>query len=171
MNSYNNIGLDIDGVLADFRTAWCEFYPDVAPNPDNYHFDDKILEKYEIMRKAGTLDNFFLSLKPLIKPEDIPFEPKCYITARPVETRISELWLNKNGFPKKKVYTVPTGTSKVDIAKEAGVELFIDDYYKNFIELNEEGIFTYLYTAPSNLKHDVGDMRLNSLSDMVLLPQ
>lgn len=166
----HNIGLDVDGVLANFRTAWCKFYPEVVPDPDNYHFDDKILEKYELMRKAGTLDDFFLSLKPLIKPEDIPFVPKCYITARPVETRITEQWLNNNGFPRKKVYTVPTETSKVSIANEAGVEVFIDDYYKNFRELNEAGIFTYLYTARSNLKYDVGDMRLNSLSD-ILLPQ
>ena len=123
------------------------------------------------MRAAGTLEDFFLNLKPLIQPEDLPFEPRCYITARPVETRITEQWLAKIGFPKKKVYTVPSETSKVDVAKEAGVEVFIDDYYKNFKELNDGGILTYLYTARSNLKYDVGDLRLNSLKDLLLHQQ
>ena len=171
MNTLSSIGLDIDGVLADFRTTWHKLYPEIPPNPHSYHFDDEILERYELMKKAGTLDDFFLSLKPLIKPEDIPFEPKCYITARPVESKISEQWLDKIGFPKKKVFTVPCGTSKVSVANDADIEIFIDDYYKNFKELNEAGIFTYLYTARSNLKYDVGDMRLNSLKELPLLTQ
>jgi len=169
MNMLSNIGLDIDGVLADFRGAWEIFYPDLPPNPSQYHFDDKIMQRFDDMRVAGTLDNFYLSIKPLIKPEDLPFEPCCYVTARPVDSEITEQWLDKNGFPKRKVLTVPTGTSKVDIMKEAGVEIFIDDYYRNFSELNNAGIFTYLYTAPWNTGYDVGHMRLNSLKDIPLL--
>jgi hypothetical protein len=164
-----NIGLDIDGVIADFRGAWHEFYPDLPPNPSTYHFDSKIMQRFDDMRVAGTLDDFYLKIKPLIKPEDLPFEPCCYVTARPVDSKISEQWIDKNGFPKKRVLTVPTGTSKVDIMKEAGIEIFIDDYYRNFTELNNAGIFTYLYTAPWNAGYDVGHMRLNSLMDIPLL--
>jgi hypothetical protein len=165
-----NIGLDIDGVLADFRTAWFAYYSDLQPTTE-YHFDDKMFERFDLMKKAGTLDGFFLGLKPLINPEDLPFEPKCYITARPVETAVTELWLKRNGFPKKKVYTVPIRTSKVAAAKEAGIEIFVDDYYKNFKELNDAGILTYLYSVTSNLKYDVGELRLNSLKDILLLQQ
>ena len=163
------IGLDIDGVIADFMLAWHELYPEIPRDPDRYDFDENIMQRFDDMRKAGTLDNFYLGIKPLIKPEDLPFEPLCYVTARPVDTKITKQWLNTHGFPKKKVITVPTGTSKVDAMKKTGIEIFVDDYYRNFNELNNAGIFTYLYSAPWNIKHDVGHMRINLLNDIPLL--
>jgi len=169
MNTHGNIGLDIDGVLADFTMAWHNLYPEIPSNPNTYYFDKKIMQRFEDMREAGTLDEFYLNIEPLIDPKDLPFEPKCYVTARPVDTEITEQWLDVFGFPKKKVITVPTGTSKVEVMKEAGVEIFIDDYYRNFKELNDAGIFTYLYSAPWNTEYDVGYMRLNSLKDLPLL--
>jgi len=163
------IGLDIDGVIADFTHAWNAVYPEITAEPNSYFFDRQIMKRFDDMRKAGTLDDFYLNIEPLIKPEDLPFEPRCYVTARPVDTKITEEWLDKNGFPKKKVLTVPTGTTKVEIMKEAGIEIFIDDFYDNFVELNKAGIFTYLYSAPWNMRYDVGHMRLNSLKDLPLL--
>lgn len=163
------IGLDIDGVIADFMLAWHELHPEIPRDPNRYDFDKNIMKRFGEMREAGTLNDFYLKIKPLIKPEDLPFKPKCYVTARPVETWVTEQWLATCGFPKKRVFTVPTGTSKVDVMKEAGIEIFIDDYYRNFVELNEAGIFTYLYTAPWNIMYDVGEMRLNSLNDILLL--
>lgn len=163
------IGLDIDGVIANFTKAWNVLYPEIEIYPTNYFFDRNIMKRFDNMKKAGTLDNFYLNLEPLIKPEDLPFEPKCYVTARPVDTKITEQWLDMLGFPKKKVLTIPTGTSKVKIIKDAGIEIFIDDFYDNFVELNKAGIFTYLYSAPWNQKYNVGHMRLNSLKDLPLL--
>ena len=127
----DNIGLDIDGVLADFRSAWHEYYPDLPPQPSVYHFDDKIMQRFIDMREADTLNDFFLKLKPLLKPEDIPFDPCCYVTARPVPTEISEQWLGMHGFPKKKVITVPFRSTKVEVMEEAGIEIFVDDFYDN----------------------------------------
>ena len=101
------IGLDIDGVIADFTTAWNAVYPEIEIHPNSYFFDRHIMQRFNDMREAGTLDDFYLNIKPLIKPEDLPFEPKCYVTARPVDTKITEEWLDKNRFPKKKVLTVP----------------------------------------------------------------
>ena len=43
------------------------------------------------------------------------------------------------------------------------------NFYDNFKDLNDAGITTYLYTAPWNIMHDVGDLRLNSLKDIMLL--
>ena len=166
MNSYNKIGLDIDGVIADFTKAWHNLYPEISATPNTYYFDKKIMQRFDDMREAGTLDDFYLNLEPLIDPKDLPFEPKCYVTARPVDTKITEEWLEKHGFPKKKVITVPTGTSKVKVMRDAGIELFIDDYYKNFVELNSAGITTYLYSAPWNMEYDVGHMRIFSLNDI-----
>jgi uncharacterized HAD superfamily protein len=102
-------------------------------------------------------------------PEDLPFEPHCYITSRPVSKEVSEAWLDKHHFPAKPVYSIDVRTSKVQVAKDAGVEIFVDDAFENFVELNNGGIFTYLYSAPWNQKHDVGHMRINSLKDIPLL--
>jgi len=163
------IGLDIDGVLADFMLAWHKLHPEIPRDPDSYDFDKNIKQRLTDMGIAGTLDDFYLSIEPLIKPEDIPFEVSCYVTARPVETKISAKWLKKCGFPDKPVYTVSMGTSKVEVMKNAGIDIFIDDYYENFVDLNNKGIFCYLYTAPWNAMYDVGHMRLNSLKEMELV--
>ena len=163
------IGLDIDGVIANFMLAWHELYPEIPSDPDRYDFDENIMQRFDDMREAETLDDFYLKIKPLLKPEELPFDIVCYVTARPVETKITEQWINACGFPKKKIITVPTGTSKVDAMKDAGIEIFIDDHYGNFSELNNAGIVTYLYTQPWNIKHDVGNMRLNSLNDLPFL--
>ena len=167
--SQSAIGLDIDGVLADFTGAWHKLHPEIDKEPKAWGFDRNIMKRFEEMKKNGTLEDYYLNIKPLIKPEELPFEPKCYVTARPVDTKISEQWIDNNGFPRKKVITVPTSTSKVDAIKNAGIEIFIDDSYDNFIELNNAGIFTYLYTASWNIKYDVGHMTLNSLKDLPLL--
>lgn len=165
------IGLDIDGVIANFQLAWHELYPEIPAEPDMYDSDKNFLKRFDMMREAGTLNDFYLNIQPLLRPEDLSFEPHCYVTARPVETWVTEQWLDKFGFPKKRVITVPTSTSKVAAMKEAGVEIFIDDYYGNFAELNDAGIICYLYTASWNLCYDVGDMRINTLNKTPLLNQ
>lgn len=164
-----NIGLDIDGVLADFTRGWHKIYSDVPALPDRYNYDPLMGQRFKDMKTAGTLDDFFLSLDPLIKPNDLPFEPCGYVTARPVDSAISESWLKKNGFPIKPVITVQWGTNKIEAMKELGVEIFIDDFYGNFLELNEGGILTYLYSAPWNEEHDVGHLRIRSLEEIPVL--
>lgn len=164
-----NIGLDIDGVLADFTKGWNKVYPDAAAIPDKYNYDPLMGQRFKAMKAGGTLDNFFLSLEPLFDPKDLPFTPKAYVTARPVDTAITEQWLKKVGFPTAKVITVEWGANKIDAMHEAGIEIFIDDFYDNFRELNDAGIVTYLYSAPWNTMHDVGEMRLKSLKHIVLL--
>jgi len=163
------IGLDIDGVLADFTGAWNTIYPDITITPNSWYFDRKIGQRFAEMRDNGTLDEFYFNLEPLINPEELPFEPHCYITSRPVPKEITEKWLDKNGFPRKKVISLDLKQSKVEAAKETGVEIFIDDCYENFVDLNNHGVFTYLFTAPWNIRYDVGHMRLNSLKDIPLL--
>lgn len=170
MNMFN-IGLDIDGVLADFTRGWHNLYPDAPAMPDRYNYDPKMGKRFKAMKEAGTLDGFFLSLNPLFDPKTLPFVPKGYVTARPVDSQITELWLKRNGFPKAKVITVEWGANKIEAMKELGIEIFIDDFYGNFKELNEGGIRCYLYSAPWNIMHEVGELRLNSLKDMLLLQE
>ena len=163
------IGLDLDGVICDWTGAWNKLYPEISAAPTSWYLDRKVGKRFDAMREAGTLDDFYLNIEPLIKPEDLPFEPHCYITSRPVSKEISEAWLDKHGFPAKPVYSIELRKSKVDVAKEAGVEIFVDDAFENFVELNNGGIFTYLFSSPWNQNHDVGHMRINSLKDILLL--
>ena len=160
------IGLDIDCVLADFVKAWGELYDDVSFEPTSWYMDRNMKKRFAEMKEKGVLDDFYLSIPPMIKPEDIPFEPHCYITSRPVSTEITERWLDMHGFPRRKVYTVDLLHTKVDAAKEAGVEIFVDDSFDNFVDLNKNNIFTYLFTAPWNEKFDVGHMRIKTLNDL-----
>ena len=163
------IGLDIDGVLADWTGAWAKVHPELSATPASWYFDRVVFKRFNAMRNNGTLNEFYMSIEPLLKPEDIPFEPHCYITSRPITAEVTEQWLDKYGFPSKTVYAVGVGESKVELAKNAGVEIFIDDCFENFVELNKAGICTYLYTASWNVKYDVGHLRLNSLNELPLL--
>ena len=160
------IGLDIDEVIAKWTEGWMRFW-NITNVPTTWFFDGKIHEKFEAMRKARLLDSFYLNLEPAIKPIEIPFEPYCYITSRPVSTAITQKWLEKHGFPIRPVFTVPTNTSKVDVVKVSGCDIFVDDRFENFVELNKAGICTFLYDAPHNRRYDVGYKRISHLSELV----
>jgi hypothetical protein len=170
INKIPKIGFDIDELLADFVGAWADKYG-TSREPKSWFYDRKMGQRFADMRKSGELDEFYMNIKPLILPNDLPIEPHCYITSRPVSTEITEAWLDLYEFPAKPVYTVGIGENKSDIAKKAGVEMFIDDSYNNFVELNNNGITTYLYTRSHNIKFDVGHLRLNSLNDLPFLQQ
>jgi len=160
------IGLDIDEVLADWLPAWMKKF-NIKSVPTTWFFDNKIKERFEELRAKGELDEFFLNLKPRIKPEEIPFEPHCYITSRPVSSEVSRLWLEKNGFPMRPVYTVPPNETKSEVALREGVEWFVDDGYHNFIELNKAGICCYLWDTPHNRKYDVGFKRIKDFKQLI----
>ena len=159
------IGLDIDEVLCDWVGDWTELRG--LPTPTSWYFDRELIEKFEEMREQNKLDEFYLSLPALIKPEDIPFEPHCYITSRPVDTKITEQWLAANGFPARPVFTTTPEKGKVEIAKEQGVEMFVDDGFHNFKALNEAGITCFLMDAPHNQRYDVGFKRIKSLKQLM----
>jgi uncharacterized HAD superfamily protein len=101
-----------------------------------------------------------------INPDEIPFEPHCYLTSRSVRKEITEQWIEKNGFACKPVYTVPFNTSKVEIAKQSGIDIFVDDKFENFVELNNAGITCFLFDAPWNQRYDVGYKRIKSLKEL-----
>ena len=163
------IGLDIDEVLCGFATGWCEKYE--MDIPTNWDFDWDMGERFKGMIDNNKLDDFYLSLKPLINPITLPFIPACYITSRPVDLSVTKRWLSEHKFPVAPVYSVEMGQSKVDVAKEAGIDIFIDDKFENFVELNNAGITCYLYDTSQNRQHDVGHLRIKVLSDLPFLPK
>lgn len=159
------IGLDIDEVLCDWVNPWCKKFN--LEKPTSWFFQRDIMKHFDELGKTGELDKFYLDLPPLMKPSDIPFEPHCYVTSRPVSGEITEQWLDKNGFPTKPVITVKPGESKVQVMKEAGVEVFVDDRYENFEDLNKNGILCYLWDCAHNQRYNVGYKRIKSLKEII----
>lgn len=162
--SIPKIGLDIDEVLADWVTPWVKYYN--LEKPTSWYFDRHIMKRFDEMRNRGELDSFYLSLEPKIHGSKVPFEPVCYITSRPVSSEVTYEWLDKHGFPARPVHTVAVGESKIEVAKQAGVEIFVDDRYENFREFNENGICCYLFDAPHNQRYNVGFKRIKSLDEL-----
>lgn len=159
------IGLDIDEVICDWLGGWTEkFSLDV---PSNWYFDRSIIDRFDELREKNELDKFYLSLLPLVDPKDVPFEPHCYITSRPVDTHITEQWLDLHGFPARPVYTVGVGKTKVDIAKEQKLDIFVDDAFHNFKQLNEAGICCFLIDRPHNHRYNVGFKRIKDLAEIL----
>lgn len=157
------IALDIDEVIAGFIPAWMKRWE--IKVPQSWYFDD-ISRKFAEMKESGELDNFYLNhIQPICNPNDIPFEPHCYITSRPVNTELTEKWLALHGFPKRPVYTVPSNTSKVETFKKSGAEVLIDDKYETFKEFGENGLCCFLFDQPHNHRYDVGFKRIYSLKE------
>ena len=159
------IGLDIDHVICDWETSWRERfgYPNAAKS---WNFTYKNYEHFQSFTKEE-LEKFYLNLPRLMEPEDLPFEPHCYITSRSIPQELTKEWIQRNGFPTVPVYSVGFGKSKVDVAKESGIDIFVDDCYKNFVELNNAGICTFLYSAPHNEKYNVGAKRIKNLKEIL----
>lgn len=159
------IGLDIDEVLADFVGGLLE-HRGWSKRPQSWWFDYDMDQEFERMQKEGVLEDFFLNLKPKISPEDISFDPVCYITSRPIDSDITQRWLLEHNFPNVPVFTTDKVLDKLYYAKQEDLDIFIDDAYYNFKKLNEAGVFCYLMDAPHNQRYNVGHHRLKNISDL-----
>jgi len=159
------IALDIDDVCCSFIEEWCKLWN--QPIPDAWHFDNDMAAKFNQMKDNGTLEDFFLQLPAKIDPNEIPFEPLAYVTARSIPTKVTEEWLRIKGFPCRPVYSVGFGNSKLQILKDIGADIFVDDNIDNYQELNKNGVCCYLFDAMHNRRYDVGYRRLKSLKELI----
>jgi 5'(3')-deoxyribonucleotidase len=156
------IALDIDEVIADWVGHWTKYHGQVTP--EFWNFDAAIGEKFEALKEDKP---FWLSIPPRISPSELPFEPTCYVTSRVIPTAWTEEWIAKMGFPTMPVITVGPGQSKVQTLKEQRIDIFVDDRFENFAEINSAGILCYLMDAPHNRRYDVGFKRITSLSQVL----
>lgn len=160
------IGLDIDGVLADFSGSFIELAKkegiktNANFNQSHWNFP---YEYNKLWEKIKNDKSFWLNIKPLVS--DLTFEPNFYVTSRTIPTEWTEEWLSINNFPCVPVYST-NGGSKVEILKELKCNTFLDDCFDNFKELNKAGIRTFLMNQPYNVKYDVGYKRIGNVNDL-----
>lgn len=161
-NKFTNarIGLDIDEVICNFIPHYLKVQGLNEKLPT--HWNDFRFKKKELWDKIKDHKDFWCSIPALINGSELPFEPICYITSRMIPTEWTEEWLEKNDFPTAPILGLTNG-SKVEAAKKMGVNIFVEDNYNHFVELNNNGIFTYLMSASHNLKYNVGNRRISSL--------
>lgn len=159
------IGLDIDEVLCDWVTAWSKKWG--YPTPETWNFSYVNSHHFKELVESGELEDFYLNIPRKISPNELKFEPHCYITSRSVPVELTKKWLQNNGFPTMPVYSVGFEQSKVDVARESGIDIFIDDRYENFVELNRAGICTYLLDAKHNKRYEVGYKRIKNINDVL----
>lgn len=165
------VGLDIDGVLADFASAFTKLAIDRGLN-QNYKFDSYKQHHWyfpyewnQLWEEVYVDKDFWLNLKPLVDPTKLPFEPTAYVTARRIPKEWTEEWLAKNNFPCQPVI-VTDGDSKINHLQDLDIDIFVDDSYETWLELTNAGICTFLIDRSYNIKHDVGHFRLKNIEDL-----
>lgn len=156
------IGVDIDGVISDSYPVWLQEL--------NLHYGKNItvLTDYEIHLVFDVpwddMNNFFVqnSERLLFMPKPVPGAKEgiealireghkiVYVTARtPEEEEVTLRWLNKNQIPHEKVLFTAF-KSKVDLVKQWGIEVFIEDYQVNAQKIAESGVPVFLLDSTYN---------------------
>lgn len=157
------IGLDIDDVLADWMGSFSEI--NKIERPTSWMFDRYLGQMFEEMKDRGyDIDDWMANLPILTPPDEIPFEPVVYITSRehcPIECAYA--WLDKNKYP---AVPVVQTKDKVAACKEHKVDIFVDDKFQNFVDINRAGILCYLFDAPHNRRYNVGHKRIYNLKQL-----
>jgi uncharacterized HAD superfamily protein len=164
--SNKKIGLDIDGVLADFSASFIELAKKEGINTNNSFDQSHWNFPYEynvLWNKIKNDKEFWLNIKPITT--NLTFEPDFYVTSRSIPSSWTEEWISKNNLPCVPVYTT-NGKSKVDILKQLKCDTFLDDCFSNFKELNQSGIRTFLMNQTYNIKHDVGYKRIYNVNSL-----
>lgn len=181
------IGLDIDGVLADFNRAYAIQLRDVTGRdliPPGYNFDavpvwdwEKALgytneEVSEVWKVIKTHSNFWVRLGSLpgarhLKQLDSDSTNEIYyITSRPGYTSKiqTELWLKARGVMNP---TVLISSNKGPIAAGLGLDVFIDDKPENISDvIKHSSARCYLLDYPYN-RH-ASFVRVNSLTEALV---
>lgn len=132
------IGLDIDGVIADFSSGYIKRFGKI---PEKDWCITRNVQHILIKERE-----FWLTL-PVIRVPN--FIPRLFCSARVNNKRWTKKYLIDLGLTSP-LYQVPGyNISKVNTLK-GRVDVFIEDSLKNFIDLNLHGIPCLLMDAPSN---------------------
>lgn len=170
----SRIGLDVDGVLANFiaamitrlqGTKYVNFLPKSHLEWTTYSGGNWVL--FNEAMSTFKDDPFFWSSIPKMDDAVFSFNPYVYITARPVPSYVTKGWIRNNRFPVSPVFTVSNPIDKLRLIQHCQLDAFVEDYHKTAIELNEAGIKCYLLNRPWNVNEPTpGVERINSLCEL-----
>ena len=141
-----NIILDIDDVVLQWQEAYAERFNTKIPK--SFRSSNLIKRRLEILTKEK---DFWMNLTIKNKPN---FQPSGFISARGIPKSWTVASLKKNGIPgRSNVHQVHWGQSKIELLKQFGCDIFIDDKYETFKECHDNGIFCLLMDAPHNKRY------------------
>ena len=166
------IGFDLDGVLIDFHSRFAAKMKDLGFIESSERFATHwrtsftgFDETWDSIKHDPT---WWEELPALIDGKSFPFDPVCYITHRNINGHaqaVSERWLEKHKFPARPVFAVSGDKTKV--IQEQRLDLFVDDKFENFQEINTKtSCVCLLWDAPHNRKFPVGYLRVKSMADV-----
>lgn len=157
------IGLDIDGVTADSFPLFLEelnkYYGKDVAEITSYDMSDLFDVAWDDMDKffEEQVEYLFLEPKPMAGAlENIQAWLEAghkiiFITSRKpgIEEEVTLKWFDRYGLPKDKlVFT--GGLTKTLAVQEFGINLFVDDFLGNALEIAALGIPVFLMDAPYN---------------------
>lgn len=182
------IGIDVDGVLANFFSAYEEAivqeagedkfpcrYPECTPPvwdwPEHYGYDKAYVSR--VWKKIAKSRSFWYDLDEL---PDLAFLKEAapwaihavyYITARPGENAKAqtEYWLEEHGIPAP---TVLISKEKGLCAQALQLDLYIDDKLENIVDVQDNHRLTRAYLCPQypyNLDGHV-ELRAQSIQEV-----
>ena len=141
------IGLDIDGVVADFGAHFLN-YLDIEDKTPAKCWDD--IRFKENFKRIDNDAKFWLTMPPLVSIDDLKFEPTVFVTARNIDKNITQKWLDANGFGGIPLESVGMDISKVEAVSKYNIDFFIDDAVHNYDDLNNNGINCILMDRSHN---------------------
>lgn len=153
------IGIDIDGVIADFVTS----FRALVKEKYNIEFGYEDIREHDLYKVLGINEkeaieliletfDFDLNTQP-DAPESIRKLSEIHeivlVTARPQQTEeITKKWLEKKGIPYNKLIIVTEG-NKHETEKE-GFDVIIDDHLKEIVRWSEKVPLVLVYNHPWN---------------------
>lgn len=158
------IGFDVDGVLADFHSAFIPLVKkhtgiDVKVGPEgpttwNYHLDAGVTpaQGRELWNIIKASPDFFMRLKPLSGAietlrlldalQGYYHAQTAFITARSGDTAHEQTkrWLRSHGMSDPQVLIVKSADDKAAVAAGLKLDVFVEDKLENAVAAHEKGV-------------------------------
>lgn len=175
------IGLDIDGVVADSFPVFVEelnkHYGKTVTKLDNYDMTKVYNVPWDDISKFfdDNMEYLFNAPKPMkgavegIKSLLAQGHEIIYVTARNcgAEERVTLKWMKKNKIPYNKILFVGAA-SKTFAVREQRIDVFVEDFMGNALEIAAIGVPVLLLDAPYNQgKLPNGVIRCKDWSDIL----
>lgn len=164
--------IDIDGVLANFQQHFInkaheigyDGFPKHWTQWEDWHIPEMQDEFNTVFEAIENDSNWWLDIPPY-DDAHLTCAPAMYLTARPIASMYSKVWLNKCGFPDAPVKTVETSSQKPGVMEKHGIDVLLDDRPKTFHLINNSDKDTtcYLLDRPYNRHIDNRRLRVHEV--------